>query len=253
MDISKGYPGIIQAAVLLILLLVIQNVLAAGFLVILGLSPTNPAVLAACNGISIGLILVWGKIRTGAPFLTLYRFLPFKFSLLMPLNLAGFGLTIILSELDNATRHLIQLPEIFTDMLLKIVDQSAASLVLLVVIAPLTEELLFRGLILGGLLSRYSARKAIIASAALFSAFHLNPIQLLPTLGAGLFLAWLFVLLYGLARLFLEAFRGDSWLLPGGVRGAQVLGLVAVLVALKVMGQAKGVAADGDDRSVECA
>jgi len=45
----------------------------------------------------------------------------------------------------------------------------------------------------------------------------------------------LFVALYGGARLFLEAYRADSWLLPGGWRGAQVLGLVAVVVALALM------------------
>jgi hypothetical protein len=45
-----------------------------------------------------------------------------------------------------------------------------------------------------------------------------------------------------LARLFLEAFRGDSWLLPGGVRGAQVLALSAALIALEVMGQAEDAA-----------
>lgn len=45
----------------------------------------------------------------------------------------------------------------------------------------------------------------------------------------------LFVALYGGARLFLEAFRADSWLLPGGLRGAQVLGLVALVVALTIM------------------
>jgi phosphatidylglycerol:prolipoprotein diacylglycerol transferase len=56
------------------------------------------------------------------------------------------------------------------------------------------------------------------------------------------FLAWLFVLLYGLTRLFLEAFRGDSWLLPGGVRGAQVLALAAALVALEVMGRTEDAA-----------
>lgn len=45
----------------------------------------------------------------------------------------------------------------------------------------------------------------------------------------------LFVALYGGARLFLEAYRADSWLLPGGWRGAQVLGLVAVVAALAFM------------------
>lgn len=45
----------------------------------------------------------------------------------------------------------------------------------------------------------------------------------------------LFVALYGGARLFLEAFRADSWLLPGGLRGAQVIGLVALVIALAMM------------------
>jgi prolipoprotein diacylglyceryltransferase len=43
---------------------------------------------------------------------------------------------------------------------------------------------------------------------------------------------WLFLLTYGAARLFLEAFRADPWLLPGGYRGVQVVGLGAVLLAL---------------------
>ncbi len=50
----------------------------------------------------------------------------------------------------------------------------------------------------------------------------------------------LFVALYGGARLFLEAFRADSWLLPGGLRGAQVLGLAAVVVVLTIMAQRAG-------------
>ena len=44
-----------------------------------------------------------------------------------------------------------------------------------VVIAPVTEELLFRGLILRGLRTRYGPTRAILASAILFAAFHLDP------------------------------------------------------------------------------
>ncbi|MER3545282.1 MAG: hypothetical protein C4311_11960 [Chloroflexota bacterium] len=49
-----------------------------------------------------------------------------------------------------------------------------------------------------------------------------------------------FVALYGGARLFLEAFRADSWLLPGGLRGAQVLGLAALIVTLVIMARRAG-------------
>ena len=48
-----------------------------------------------------------------------------------------------------------------------------------------------------------------------------------------LFLSFLLVL--GGARLFLEAFRADPWLLPGGYRAVQVVGLIAVILSLWLM------------------
>lgn len=51
------------------------------------------------------------------------------------------------------------------------------------------------------------------------------------------FLLLLFLLTYGAARLFLDAFRADPWLLPGGYRGVQVIGLASVLLALWSMSE----------------
>ena len=61
----------------------------------------------------------------------------------------------------------------------------------IVLIAPITEEPLCRGLILGGLLGRYSKGKAILFSALIFAIMHLNPWQFLPPLIIGLFFGWL--------------------------------------------------------------
>jgi phosphatidylglycerol:prolipoprotein diacylglycerol transferase len=49
------------------------------------------------------------------------------------------------------------------------------------------------------------------------------------------FLALLFLLAFGASRLFLDAFRADPWLLPGGYRGMQVVGLVLVVACLWTM------------------
>jgi prolipoprotein diacylglyceryltransferase len=49
--------------------------------------------------------------------------------------------------------------------------------------------------------------------------------------------ALLFVALYGIARTGIEGLRADSWLLPGGWRGAQVLALAAATVALVLLGR----------------
>ncbi len=50
-----------------------------------------------------------------------------------------------------------------------------------------------------------------------------------------IFLAWL--ALVALARLFLEAFRGDSVIVAGGIRQAQLAAMVALLLALWLMRQ----------------
>ena len=69
----------------------------------------------------------------------------------------------------------------------------AGSAFLLVLVAPLTEELLFRGLILRGLLRHYSVRKALLASAVLFTLLHANPWQVVTPMALGLVLGWWFV------------------------------------------------------------
>jgi len=59
------------------------------------------------------------------------------------------------------------------------------------VLAPLGEEIFFRGILLSNFLQRYSRSKAIWASAVLFALFHLNPWQAAAALVLGLFFAWI--------------------------------------------------------------
>lgn len=89
------------------------------------------------------------------------------------------GLIILLSEIDNVFRAL--LPEFVFDRLdfapdlEQLVSASWSGPVLAVIIAPLTEEWVFRGLILRGLLGRWRPAAAIAVSALLFALIHFNP------------------------------------------------------------------------------
>ena len=58
------------------------------------------------------------------------------------------------------------------------------------ILAPLIEEFLFRGIILNVFLNRYSPAKAIIITTILFSVMHLNPMQYLVTFLLGMLLGW---------------------------------------------------------------
>ena len=59
-------------------------------------------------------------------------------------------------------------------------------------LAPLSEEIVFRGAILRALLSRLSPVKAIIISALFFMLIHMNPAQMPHAFLIGLLLGWMY-------------------------------------------------------------
>ncbi|MEO8705896.1 MAG: type II CAAX endopeptidase family protein [Kofleriaceae bacterium] len=69
-----------------------------------------------------------------------------------------------------------------------LLDEPSLWLVLAcIAVAPaVCEEILFRGVLMRGLGSRLHAWVAVIASALMFSLYHMNPIQMIPTLVLGL-------------------------------------------------------------------
>jgi membrane protease YdiL (CAAX protease family) len=107
------------------------------------------------------------------------------------LLIASFGLTILLLEVTGW----IPMPESIRKQLSQQAESSSKLAMFLsaVVMAPVAEEFLFRGLMLRGYLGRYSVKKAVWASSIVFALFHLNPWQAVVALPTGLGLAWLFL------------------------------------------------------------
>jgi len=63
----------------------------------------------------------------------------------------------------------------------------------LALVTPLSEEILFRGYVLRGLLSRIGAGPAVAATALVFSVFHFDTGTVIPIFFTGLALGWLHV------------------------------------------------------------
>jgi membrane protease YdiL (CAAX protease family) len=117
-----------------------------------------------------------------------YPFTRFPPSLLAPLAISGFGLSLVLVEVSGW----IPTPKFIEQIFLELMSgHPVAKLIALVVIAPMTEEMLFRGLIFREFARRYSMRHAIFGSAALFALFHLNPWQAVVAFPVGVLAAWL--------------------------------------------------------------
>lgn len=123
----------------------------------------------------------WGEI------LPLRRFSPL---LVLPLVLCALGFAVILSEMDNALQYFVPMPEFLREMMRQLSGGGAASFFVLVVVAPLTEEAFFRGLVLRGFLKRFGERRAIVLSSVLFALVHLNPYQFVGAFVLGCLAAW---------------------------------------------------------------
>jgi glutamate-5-semialdehyde dehydrogenase len=126
-----------------------------------------------------------GTLRFSPPALA-WTFLPFLAAVM-----------IALSEIDNLMRAALPAGALerldFAPDLGDIVEIAWLGPFLAVVIAPVTEELVFRGLILRGLLGRWRPAAAILFSAGLFALVHFNPVQAPVALLLGLLTGWLYV------------------------------------------------------------
>ncbi len=105
------------------------------------------------------------------------------------------GASVLISEVDNALRWLWPPPKWILSLLQQLLFEGGllSRVFLLVIVAPITEELLFRGIILRGLLNRYCPRLAVALTAFLFAVLHLNPWQSVSALILGLVFGWFYV------------------------------------------------------------
>jgi membrane protease YdiL (CAAX protease family) len=83
---------------------------------------------------------------------------------------------------------LFELPEGGIQLLQDIVEGPPLVVVLLAlaVLPAICEELLFRGLLLRALASRFSSEIAVLISALVFAGYHMSLVQLIPTFTLGL-------------------------------------------------------------------
>ena len=190
------YPSILQSVWIVVLLNILRWVLfrlrnilwrVTGFLPLF-----HAAVSLLINVIAYGLILMGGLKRAHTSFREICPLARVRLSLLFPMALTVIGVLMLLFEIDYWLAILLPWPEWYTRYRWLDAETSLWGAVSGVIVAPLTEELLVRGLILRGFLNRYSVRKAILASALLFGLMHRYPWQFIaPTVGGILFAWWL--------------------------------------------------------------
>ena len=202
------YPNIVQSIWILILLKILHWVLSRLRYILVRVitsrdSPwrmtsllllVHPAVSSLMRVIPYGLILMRGLKRANTSFREICPLAPVRLSLLFPMALTVIGIFILGFEINYWLETLLPRPEWYVkSRWLEAQIISFWEVVDSVIVAPLAEELLVRGLILHGFLSRYSARKAILASALWFGLVHVYPWHFIGPTVLGILFAWWFI------------------------------------------------------------
>lgn len=154
---------------------------------------SSPLVLGIVNLLSFTGVLSLGIFLSKTPAREFFALRRVRGILLLPIILSTAGAAIVLSETDNLFRWMFPMPQFMVKFAQELFTPEKGwwgPMFVLVIVAPLTEEVVFRGMILRGLLTRHNVRLAIVISAALFALAHLNPWQAASASSLGVLFGW---------------------------------------------------------------
>lgn len=195
---SEPFPSIRQAALLLLANFLLNYVVALAlhdFQHGLGLNQFQQDALGSLlgNGILLACVMHYCKMGYGdlihpspsSIWVTTILLVPAVLLLVPMLFLASTGLMTLLEKLWPLSGWEQRAFELMS-------DDNFAALLSTCILAPVLEEMLFRGVLLRAFLRRYPRGFAIAASALFFGVAHLNIYQFALAFLMGLLLGWLY-------------------------------------------------------------
>ena len=192
-DPPKPYPGLWQGLWVVVRYILLQAVFIVPFaifdLITKRKSSQHPAVFAAVT-LAAGIVSIrWSCARLGMTFRSMAGPWP-ALSIFPPLVLTVVGL--LLAELPLVGWIMRRFPSLVPTQDYGLSESMWGGFVLIVLVAPVIEESLFRGVLLRGFMARYAVTRGILLSAALFGMSHVSLVKLIPTLSLGLLFGWLY-------------------------------------------------------------
>lgn len=196
----KYYPTTIEAIHLLVLYIVMQSMIDFPLALYDYHHDTNwlanPWISFFSNVTITGFIFIFGFRRANNKFKSVFALKFFNPLVLIPVLILLPGMQYLVGLLNEQVDKVLPPPPWFWELFERIFENHFGfwgAALKVVVLAPIIEEILFRGIIMHGLMRNYRSWYAVLLSGLLFSLFHLNPWQMTYTFFLGLLLGWLMV------------------------------------------------------------
>jgi len=196
-NFKKYYPAFWPAVNLVILYIFIQTIIDFPLALYDYHHGTewlyNPWIKVPVYWSSTLFILFLGYRYSNRTIKEVFPFIIFNFFVIPGMFTALFGLQYFLTYINIRLEYVLPPPGWFLEIFQRLFDSELGiwgEILRIVIVAPLVEELLFRGVIMSGFIKNYSKTGAIIYSALLFALFHLNPWQFPATFLLGIILGF---------------------------------------------------------------
>ena len=194
---TRAFPTVWQALILLGLLVLLQigaSLILGAYMAVQSIQMEElTTVLAIVNVTTFGAVVIVGSAWSRVSARQLFYLRGFPPGQVLPMLVMMLGLIVVVSELDNILQRFLPIPDWFIEMLSELglgEGFALGTFIVLVVVAPLTEEPIFRGIMLHGFVRNYGTKWSVFGTAFLFGAIHMNPWQFLGAFILGLFFAW---------------------------------------------------------------
>lgn len=217
---NRYYPTILQSIHLIILYIFIQTLVDFPLALIDYYKGTDylyhPAKKIILGVGSTVFILYYGFRKTGSRLKEVFPLKPFNLLAILPLALFFVGAHVLIGEVNTGVEKVIPPPAWFWELFNNIFESDFGlwgAFFKVVLVAPIVEELIFRGVIMHGLMRNYSKITAILMSGLLFALFHLNPWQFPATFVLGILLGWLMIRTRNIGLCILGHALNNGWVL----------------------------------------
>jgi membrane protease YdiL (CAAX protease family) len=193
----KYYPTFWQAAFLVVLYTFIQTIIDFPLALYDYYHGTewlfNPWIKVPVFWGTTFFILFIGYRYSNRTATEVFPFRLFNILVLPGMFIVLFGLQHFLTYINIRLETVLPAPGWFIEIFQRLFDSDLGiwgEILRIVIIAPVIEELIFRGVIMNGFIRNYSKPGAILYSALLFAMFHLNPWQFPATFFLGIVLGF---------------------------------------------------------------
>ncbi|SHH70027.1 CPBP family intramembrane glutamic endopeptidase [Massilia sp. CF038] len=224
---NEKFPNALEGVMLMAALMLVEYIIGSAMYDMRGAMGLEPRDIAGMMMIvSNGLIFTFLMEYKGLSYRELFHSSASQAGASLALIVPAILLTVpalimVVGFLLEIVVRLFPLSPSQMDMFKEMGSGSVGSIIITCLLAPVLEEMLFRGIILRSFLLQYPRWISIFASAAIFGAAHMNVYQFTAAFILGLFLAWLYQRTKSLVPCIVLHAVYNSLLLAIGLTGAE--------------------------------